>query len=88
MNNLERSDRGVDAWLGETVDQLDLDELIGAVQAAQELDVHRRRIVALIHSKRLPAKKIGRSYVIKRRDLELVRKRHPGRPRKTTDPQQ
>jgi excisionase family DNA binding protein len=54
-------------------------DLISTEQAARELGVTRRRVQALIQSGRLKAKKVGRSYVIRPKDLEAVRVRKPGR---------
>lgn len=42
------------------------------------------RVQQLITAGRLPAKKIGRDYVIEEVDLALVMDRRPGRPRKPT----
>jgi hypothetical protein len=41
-------------------------------------------VQALITSGRLPAQKIGNSYVVDEMDLELVRERTAGRPKKNT----
>jgi len=40
-----------------------------------------RRVQALTTDGRLPAQKIGNSYVIRDKDLELVKVRKPGRPK-------
>jgi excisionase family DNA binding protein len=52
------------------------------MEAAEKLGVSRWRVNQFINEGRLPAKKIGRSYVIKENDLELVRERRIGRPLK------
>jgi hypothetical protein len=39
-------------------------------------------VQALIISGKLPAQKIGNSYVVQEKDLELVWERIPGRPKK------
>jgi hypothetical protein len=39
-------------------------------------------VQALITDGRLPAQKIGNSYVVQEKDLELVKERKPGRPSK------
>jgi len=52
--------------------------------AAERLGISVRRVHALIESKRLPAHKLGRDYVIKEKDLKLVEDRKPGRPRKVS----
>ena len=54
--------------------------LIGARDAAAELGVSHRRVLQLILGGRLPAQKIGKSYVVNRADLVKVRNRKPGRP--------
>ncbi|MBS1796782.1 MAG: helix-turn-helix domain-containing protein [Acidobacteria bacterium] len=57
-------------------------DLISSKVAANKLGVSLRRVQALITSGKLPAQKIGNSYVIKEKDLELVRVRIAGRPSK------
>lgn len=56
--------------------------LLSVLEAAEKLGVSRWRVNQFINEGRLPAQKIGRSYVIKEGDLELVRKRKVGRPLK------
>ena len=56
--------------------------LITSKEASEELGVSVRRVVALINAGKLPAKKLGRDWVIRRSDLEFVRVRKPGRPPK------
>ena len=56
--------------------------LIGTKEAAERLEITQKRIQALIKSGRLPANKVGRDWLIKEKDLELVRERKPGRPAK------
>lgn len=51
-------------------------------QAAEKLGVSRRRVLALIDTKRLPAAKFGDAYMIDEKDLQLVGERKPGRPKK------
>lgn len=58
-------------------------QLISVSEAAEKLGISRWRINQLINEKRLPAKKIGRAYVIKESDLALVKDRKPGRPSKS-----
>ena len=55
-------------------------EMITTKQAAQELGVTLHRVRVLIWEGRLPAKKFGRDWVIRKSDLDLVRVRKPGRP--------
>jgi excisionase family DNA binding protein len=57
-------------------------QLLTTKEAAAKLSVTPRRIVALIQSGRLPADKIGRDYLIKEKDLDLVVNRKAGRPGK------
>ncbi len=57
------------------------DNLLSVKDAAQILGVNHQRVQALISQGRLPAQKIGNSYVIKESDLELVKDRQVGRPK-------
>ena len=58
------------------------DKLLSVKEVAKILGVNHQRVQALISQNRLPAQKIGNSYVIKESDLELVKDRKPGRPPK------
>jgi len=49
--------------------------------AAARLGVTPRRVVALIHARRLPAQRFGPVWLIRERDLAKVAVRRPGRPR-------
>ena len=60
------------------------DKLLSVVESAERLGVNRQRVQVLITEERLPAQKIGNSYVIKESDLELVKERKTGRPKKQT----
>lgn len=60
-----------------------MDNLISTKEAAEKLGISLRRVQALVTSGRLPAQKIGNSYVVKEADLELVRERKAGRPLKS-----
>jgi len=51
-------------------------------EAAAILNITPRRVRALIRADRLPAEKHGRDWAIKPEDLELVKVRKPGRPKK------
>ncbi len=51
-------------------------------EAAERLGVTPRRVLALIHAGRLPAKQYGRDWIIREQDLEMVVERVPGRPPK------
>jgi excisionase family DNA binding protein len=55
-------------------------ELLSVSQAAAELNISRWRINQFINEGRLPAFKVGRNYVIRKIDLEIVRERKAGRP--------
>ena len=57
-------------------------DLITSKEASEELGVSVRRVLALINAGKLPAKKLGRDWVIRKSDLRLVRVRKPGRPAK------
>jgi excisionase family DNA binding protein len=57
-------------------------EMISTSEAAKELGVTTIRVRALISAGRLPALQIGRDWIIRRSDLDLVRVRKPGRPSK------
>lgn len=59
-----------------------MNSLISTKEAAEKLGVSLRRVQTLITVGRLPAQKIGNSYVVKEKDLELVKNRKPGRPSK------
>jgi excisionase family DNA binding protein len=56
--------------------------LISTSDAAEKLGVHITRVQVLIREGRLPAQRIGRTYVIDEDDLKLVAERKVGRPRK------
>jgi excisionase family DNA binding protein len=54
--------------------------LLTTQEAAKQLGVSRRRVLALIQAERLPATKFGRDYMIREKDLKLVEDRKVGRP--------
>lgn len=56
--------------------------LLSVSEAAEKLNISRWRINQFINEGRLPAQKIGRAYVVKESDLELVKDRKTGRPSK------
>ena len=56
--------------------------LISTSEAAERLGVHITRVQVLIREGRLPAQKIGRTYVIDEDNLKLVADRKAGRPPK------
>jgi excisionase family DNA binding protein len=53
-------------------------------QAADELGVSVPRVHQLIQEERLPAEKLGRDWIIESGDLEKVKDRPTGRPKKET----
>lgn len=55
---------------------------IGTTEAARRLGVSQARVRQLIAAGRLPAKRIGRDWLIDERSLSRVAVRTPGRPRK------
>jgi excisionase family DNA binding protein len=57
-------------------------KLLGTKEASERLAVSQQRIQALIKNGQLPAEKVGRDWLIKENDLELIRNRRAGRPKK------
>lgn len=57
-----------------------VENLISMTEAAEKLGISRKRVFDFIKAERLPAQKIGKTYVIREVDLELVRERKTGRP--------
>ena len=64
---------------------MDNEKLLSVKESAEILGVNHQRVQVLISQGRLPAQKIGNSYVIKESDLELVKDRKTGRPPKEKD---
>jgi len=60
-------------------------KFVTTAEAADILGVHQSRIYALIKAERLPATRFGKSWIIQKSDLNLVKERNPGRPKKTKD---
>ena len=58
-------------------------KVISTAEAAKRLGVTANRVRALIDAKRLKATKLGNVWLIDPKDLEAVRQRKPGRPRKS-----
>jgi excisionase family DNA binding protein len=54
--------------------------LLTTNEAAEKLDVTRRRVLALISAGRLPTVRVGDIHLIDPKDLERVRVRKVGRP--------
>jgi len=59
-------------------------KIIGTTEAAKRLGVNPSRVRALIDSGRLKAIKVGREWLIDPKDLDAVKNRKPGRPRKSS----
>jgi excisionase family DNA binding protein len=57
-------------------------EYITTREAAQRLEVTPQRVRAMIHAGRLPAQKVGRDWLIRPDDLDLVKDREPGPPKR------
>ncbi len=60
-------------------------KLLSVIEAAEKLGVSRIRVNQFIDEGRLPAQKVGRSYVILESDLQFVENRQTGRPPKDKD---
>jgi len=57
-------------------------KIITVQDAAARLGITRERVYKLIADGRLPALRFGRDWIIQEKDLERVKDRRPGRPRK------
>lgn len=55
--------------------------LITTAQAAERLGISPQRVFQLIQDGRMPAQKVGHSYVIDAAVLKTVKRKKPGRPR-------
>jgi excisionase family DNA binding protein len=60
---------------------MDMGKLISTSEAAAAVGITQVRIQQLIQRGRLPALRVGRSYVIDEADLKLLEGRQPGRPK-------
>jgi excisionase family DNA binding protein len=58
-------------------------KIIGTAEAARRLNVTQSRVRVLIDSGRLKAMKVGREWLIDPKDLDAVKERKVGRPRKS-----
>jgi excisionase family DNA binding protein len=54
-------------------------DLLTTIDVARELGITRTRVHALIVGGRLPARKLGRDWTIRRADLVYVAERRPGK---------
>jgi excisionase family DNA binding protein len=64
--------------------QKEADELLSTAEVAAQLGVTRQRVLELITDERLPARKVGRSYVVRASDLSLLARFKVGRPSKAS----
>jgi excisionase family DNA binding protein len=60
------------------------EKLLSVSEAAEILGVVRQRVLQLIYADRLDAEKVGRQYVIRESNLNAVKNRKNGRPKKNT----
>lgn len=60
-------------------------KLLGTKEVSVKLKISQQRVQALIKAKRLPAKMVGRDYIIKEEDLKLINNRRNGRPPKSME---
>jgi excisionase family DNA binding protein len=58
-------------------------KIISTAEAAKRLGVTQSRVQKMIAAKRLKAIKVGREWLIDPKDLEAVKDRKVGRPRKS-----
>jgi excisionase family DNA binding protein len=58
-------------------------KIIGTAEAARRLNVTQSRVRAMIDAGRLKAMRVGREWLIDPKDLEAVKDRKVGRPRKS-----
>ena len=58
-------------------------KIISTTEAARRLGVTANRVRAMIRAKRLKAMKVGHEWLIDPKDLDAVRERKVGRPRKS-----
>jgi excisionase family DNA binding protein len=58
-------------------------KIISTTEAARRLKVSPSRVRAMIKAKRLKAMKVGHEWLIDPKDLEAVKERKVGRPRKS-----
>ena len=63
-----------------------MDDIISVKEAAKELGVSPRRMLTFIYDGRLPARKMGHDWVIQKQDLEPLRVRPTGRPKRKAAP--
>lgn len=54
--------------------------MLTTAATAARLGVSRGRVLQLIRAGRLPARKLGRDWTVREKDLHLVAVRRPGRP--------
>ena len=59
-----------------------MEKLVSTAEAARELHISTQRVRQLIAAGRLKATRVGRNWVVQNEDLEAVRNRIPGRPKR------
>ena len=60
----------------------DADNLLSTAEVATQLGVTRQRVLELITEARLPARKVGRAYVVRASDVSSLSLHKVGRPPK------
>jgi excisionase family DNA binding protein len=58
-------------------------KIISTTEAARRLGITANRVRAMIRAKRLKAMKVGHEWLIDPKDLDAVKERKVGRPRKS-----
>jgi excisionase family DNA binding protein len=58
-----------------------LSDLVGTKEAADVLNISQNRVRQLVATGQLPAERIGRTIVLRRKDIESFAALPPGRPR-------
>jgi excisionase family DNA binding protein len=58
------------------------ERLLSTTEVAERLGITRHAVIALIKRGSLPAQKFGVNWIVQEKDLELVKNRKVGRPKK------
>lgn len=61
------------------------EDFLSTAEVAAELGLGPARVNVLLNTGRLPAMRVGKVWIVRRADLEAVRVRKNGRPRKNPD---
>lgn len=64
--------------------QKEADKLLSTSEVAAQLGVTRQRVIELITEERLPARKVGRAYVVRSKDVSSLALFKVGRPPKAS----